>query len=128
MSIPISYQLRSDFNLTPEETAICLAGYLIGLLGLKAQSLLMFYPIWHRTRYPGSHLVSSFIALVPTFGFYSSAMYALTAQLAEAKWYILVPFLIFSYVLFSLLFGGFLYVSEKMQSHRFKSDDARSTS
>jgi hypothetical protein len=99
-------QLEREFQLKPMEVAFIIAGQLCGLLGFKAVWLLFAYSRW-KGRFPGSYLVATFIAFIPTFGFYSSGLYLLSREAAKPLSLAeMIAFLMFSYVLFSLFFGA----------------------
>lgn len=97
-----------EFRYSTFDFAAVFVGYFIGTLGGKAVWLLIFYPLVYRARFQGSSLVAMFIAMIPVFAFYAAALYSIAIETGETPPIEVVTlFMPFSYVLFSLFFGGF---------------------
>ena len=71
--LPQPPELRELLSSTgAAEKALFLAGTLVAMLGIKAILLLSFYPLFRNRPYPGSYLVTSFIACVPLMAFFAA--------------------------------------------------------
>jgi hypothetical protein len=114
-------------HLTPALAALMVAGYSCAILGLKACLLLMAYPRIHKVPFPGSYLISSFLALIPIFAFYGSAFPALMASIPDEEpppVGALILLLSFGYVLFSLFFAFALRFQHGILAISGRIDDA----
>lgn len=108
-------------KLDPTENAILLAGYLIGALGMKALWLLVTYPRLRKSAFPGSRIMASFIVFVPIFVFYAVGLYAAVKQTGDKPPLAgMVLFLLFSYLLFSVIFAGFMRAAHTIFMHKGK--------
>lgn len=107
-------QFEREYRLQPIETALVLAGQLTGVLGGKTVWLLLGYPRLIG-RFPGSYLVATFMAFIPTMAFYASALYLLNINAEKPlPLYQAIIFLLFAYVTFSLLCAAFFRAHEWM--------------
>lgn len=104
-----------EYDLSAIEMTLALTGIVAGVIGLKILLMLMLYPLTQKSRFPGSYVVACFIAFVPIFVFYASTMVLLVRDKHESPpSLLLVPFGLFAYVLFSLVFGGALYANQSL--------------
>lgn len=103
-------------HLTPTLGAMMAAGYSCAILGGKVLLLLMAYPRIHKARFPGSYLITSFLGMIPIFAFYALVFPAVLSSIPDERPPIgvLIVFWLFGYVLFSVLFAGFLPMQHAM--------------
>ena len=87
---------------------------------MKGVFLLLIYPRVHKAPFPGSYLRSSFIVFVPIFAFYALVFPAAITRIPgdgpPPSAAVLIPFFLFAYVLFSVLFAAFLGASHTWRS------------
>lgn len=123
-AIAIVLQPPDGLNVDALTIAVAIAGYLFGLLGMKAMFLVMVYPRLQGKPFPGSLLVANYFILIPIFVFYAAGFYVLTKDIdEEAPLLVLIPFMLFSYMLFVIFLTGFMRALHTIFTHSGKLSD-----
>lgn len=113
-------QLSQDPRYHTFDIVIGVAGYLVGMVGLKTLWLLMAYPVVNRSRFPGSYLVATYIAMIPVFTFYAIGVHILAIETGETPpLLVMIPFGFFAYMLFTIFWSAFARAMEWMHRDKF---------
>jgi hypothetical protein len=98
------------------DKALVHGGALSAMLGLKAQLLLMLYPLLRSPYFPGSYRLVAFISFIPVFPLFIawSRVSALVFHEPPTPLKNLILGFPFMYVFFSLTFAAFLAVAHTM--------------
>jgi hypothetical protein len=102
-----------EYEFEPAVLVIVSIGTAAAVVGLKALLMLMIYPRRTKSRFPGSYLLATGIAMIPLFVFYACGFYVMGVELNDFPpiTAILILFA-FGYPLFTLFFAGFFRVQE----------------
>lgn len=95
--------------------ALMVAGYQLALLGGKGMLLLWAYPRLHKTKFPGSYLVSTALVMLPDFVFFAIALPLMTRESGEeVSIAALLIFVLLSYPIFVVFFAAAMRVQHAM--------------
>lgn len=108
---------REQYGLSNVETLLAGLGWVFGLTGYKAMMIFMLYPALFRAPFPGSFFRVMFVVM----GFFVGAGLIAASFVdisGEPYSYLFIPFVAFSYVVFSLVVGSFLRLNYMMHRNR----------